>query len=90
MATDAGSRAAAILAEKIVTGRLEDGFNRRVIIRKHWKLLSEKKIVEDALEMLVDHFWIHPVEPDQKTGGRPALPTYSINPKIFQMFPKQG
>lgn len=82
LATNAGGRAAAILAEKIQEGKLEDKFNRRIISRKNWKLLSDDRIIDEALEILVEHWWIYPVEPDLKKSGRPMLTTYVVNPKI--------
>ena len=75
-------QAAAILAEKIQTQKLNDGFTVRDVYRKGWHLLNNRELAQPACDELVELGWLK-VEHQEKEGtGRSALPIYHINPKV--------
>ena len=84
LATDIGTRAASILAGKLTTKKLQDGFSRRDVHRKGWKLLTDLNVIDQALDVLIDQNWIRELstEGSPQTAGRPPSPRYEINPNI--------
>ena len=89
LATNIGIRAASILADKINEGKLEDGFSRRIIRRKGWKLLPEDSTIQEAVDVLIDKKIIRelPNNIDKRKGGPAPLPIFEINPKFFPNSP---
>jgi hypothetical protein len=69
---DGGATAAKALAEKIMGGKLPDGFTSRTIDRAKWAGLTDKKTIEDALDWLEDNGWIRAIEP----AGQERRPAY--------------
>jgi hypothetical protein len=79
---DGGATAAKALSEKIMAGRLPDGFTFRTIDQAKWSGLTTKKAIEDALGWLEDSGWIRAAdEPAGKRGGRPTV-RYTIHPDL--------
>jgi putative DNA primase/helicase len=73
--------AARELAKRVRRGDLSERFNLREVYRKGWAGLNDKEDAEAAVEILCDLNWIRPVKVRQ-TLGRPASPTFEVNPKI--------
>jgi len=78
---DEGFHAARHLSEKIVQGKLEEGFTVRDVRRHQWKHLTADGAVQAALDWLEDAHWIRAYEVKPTAGGRPTT-AYNINPKI--------
>lgn len=84
MAQSNKNLAAAALAEKIGAGLLNNGFKARGIAQRGWSRLTTVDLVNDALRELEDANWVRKVKADRAHGaGRPASPTYEINPAVF-------
>lgn len=81
MANNIVRQSALRLAKKIQAGDVPSPFSLRDIYRKEWTMLDEKTIVQKACDELVDAGWIRH-EPHMHEFGRPASPTYVINPKL--------
>jgi Protein of unknown function (DUF3987)/VirE N-terminal domain len=77
--------AARELAKHLERRELQGRFTLREIYRKGWAGLGGKDEVEAATEILCDLGWILPVGEPGRTNGRPASPTFEINPKIYQI-----
>jgi hypothetical protein len=79
---DGGATAAKLLADKIMAGRLPNGFTFRNIDQAAWSGLTDKKAIEGALDWLQDSGWIREAEqPGLKRGGRPTV-RYTIHPDL--------
>lgn len=63
-------------------GKLPSPFKIRDITNKKWMGLPEKKTVEPALEILIDHDYIREERIESPGGGRPSL-VYHWNPNIL-------
>jgi hypothetical protein len=83
MATDYKIQAAQLLGTKITRKQLEAGFSARDIIRKGWSRLTDLDEVKAACDELEAANWIRRKPTEVKRPGRPALPTYDINPAVF-------
>ena len=79
---DIDQQAAAQMANKIIDGRLLDGFTARYVYRTGWHLLNSTELAQSACDELVDAGWIRQESAKDQVTGRPALPTYIINPKV--------
>lgn len=77
--TAAAMGSAKALSKKIQDDALPDGFTERDVYRHCWSMLSTKEEARPALEILVDHHWLRPVE--DRNGGRP-MTRYYINPHL--------
>lgn len=84
MATDYKVQAAQLLAIKITSHHLEAGFSVRDVVRKGWSRLSDQDEVKAACDELEAASWIRRKPVEGRRAGRPALPTYDINPAVFQ------
>ena len=80
MATNHKVQAAQLLTTKIKVGQLATGFSARDIVRKGWSRLNELDEVKAACDELEAANWIKRQRASGKKPGRPALPTYDINP----------
>jgi len=79
---DIDQQAGAQLAKKIIAGKLFDGFTARDVYRKGWHLLNSKELAQSACDELIYAGWIRQESARDQVRGRPALPTYIINPKV--------
>jgi hypothetical protein len=72
--------AAGLLAKRIRSGQLKNGFAARDIYRSHWAGLSDHAVVEGALRFLEELNWLRSIV----TVGGLGRPTkrYFINPKL--------
>jgi len=77
--SDVGMKAAESLLTKITKGKLQDEFTARDIYRNQWHLLTDREIVQKAIDELVDADCIR--EKEMQGGGRPKI-IYLINPKL--------
>ena len=82
MAEDITARAAGSLAKKILAGKLENNFTAREVQRKSWELLTEKEVVNGAIQDLVEANWLREIKLPKTTKGGPTKVEYEINPKI--------
>jgi hypothetical protein len=82
MAEDMTARAAGILADRIQAGKLENNFTAREVQRKGWELLTEKDVINEALQDLVEANWLREIKLPKTTKGGPTKVEYEINPKI--------
>ncbi len=73
--------AARALGQKLLTGKLADGFALRDVYRHGWAGLSRREEVAAAVDLLVDFDWL--MTTTEPTAGRPRT-TYWINPKIHR------
>ena len=80
MATDHKVQAAQLLTTKIKAGHLTTGFSARDIVRKCWSRLNDLEEVKAACGELEAANWIKRQPVRGKSPGRPALPTFDINP----------
>ncbi len=71
------SAAHQILA-KIREGKLSNPFRARDVKQAGWTGL-DKNTVPEALNLLVEHFWLEAVEPERPQGGHPTI-DYYVNP----------
>jgi hypothetical protein len=78
---DDGLRAAQALAEKLLKGKLGDGFTARDVRRNQWRYLTTEEAVQAALDWLEDEVWLVAEGTDGAGQGRPTK-RYFINPKI--------
>ncbi|MCX6908212.1 MAG: DUF3987 domain-containing protein [Verrucomicrobia bacterium] len=76
------SASARELAKHIKRGDLADRFTLRETYRKGWTGLGSKEDAEAATEILCELSWIRSVRPDNPSHGRPASPTFEVNPKL--------
>lgn len=83
MATNHKVQAAQLLTTKITAGHLAPGFSARDIVRKGWSRLNELDEVKAACDELEAANWIKRQAVEGKSRGRPALPTYDINPSAL-------
>lgn len=74
--------AAVALSKKLIAGRLQTGFVARDVYRKKWTGLVDGKVVQAALDLLVDLDWL--AAQPRTTLGRSKV-QYFINPRILQM-----
>ena len=82
MAEDITARAAGILANRIRAGKLDNNFTAREVQRKSWELLTEKEVVNGAIQDLVEANWLREIKLPKTTKGGPTKVEYEINPKI--------
>ncbi len=83
---DGGARSAQALAEKLMAGKLADGFTARDVARKNWQDVNQPDAIKAALEWLEDEGWLRAYE-DGGSGpgsGRRTV-RYLINPKVQAM-----
>lgn len=64
-------RAARAVIGKVRSGALPTQFNAREAYRPQWAGLTDGEVVQDALDMLVDHGWL--VAFEVRTLGRPTM-----------------
>jgi hypothetical protein len=81
MAESPEHEAAVRLADKIKAGCLSSPFTCKTIYDKGWHGLKDRHEVEAACNILMDENWLNMErKPAGKSGGRPPLPEYHINP----------
>jgi len=81
MAESPEHEAAVRLASKIKAKALTSPFTCKVVYDKGWHGLKDKAEVTAACNILVDENWLVMTrKPVIKSGGRPPLPEYHINP----------
>lgn len=79
------AQAAKAILRHVRGNDLDNGFNRRDIERRGWSgLQNNTDRIQAGLTLLVDYGWLREVPGDGpgERGGRPALPTYIINPAV--------
>ena len=81
MAGNIAQRAAGSLTEKIKLGTLNDGFTAREVQRKGWSLLTEKEVVNSALNELVEANWLKSKSQTPSHGGK-TKEIFYINPMV--------
>jgi hypothetical protein len=74
--------AAKAIISKIRSGVLIPPFKSWQVWRSGWSGLSERQIVIEALQLLVDFRWVR-IKRNDKTGGRPSE-EYEINPEVLK------
>lgn len=79
LVTNFDRQAASLLAEKIIQGKLTDGFTVRDIYRQNWSLLNEKAIAQVACDELVEAGWLQSVI----QGYNKKTHIYKINPLLI-------
>mgnify|MGYP001260840835 CR=1 FL=1 len=70
-------RAAKLILAKLREGALREAFTSRDVYRPEWSGLTDREVVEKALDMLAAHGWL--AETTMDTGGRPAT-VYTLTP----------
>jgi hypothetical protein len=83
--TDSAPNVAEVLAEKIESGSLTDGFKAWEIAKKGWSGIDPKggDSLDEALKILVATNWIRKYQPPPgEKGGRPSV-EYLINPVLL-------
>jgi putative DNA primase/helicase len=76
--TDGQAIAARAIWRKVAAQDLPTSFTLRDIHQRAWSGLTDRPVVQDGLDMLVDYGWLNCAE--VQTGGRPAL-RYTANPR---------
>lgn len=67
-----------LLAERLLDGKLSDGFSCRTLTLKGWSSLATREQAQAAIDALVEYGWL--MESDIRTGGRPSV-IYTLNPE---------
>jgi len=81
LALDSKGRASDVLAEKIKTGKISDGFTVKEIQERKWKGLTTALNIKEACDILIGKNWLKLI--DGRGGyGQPGKITYLINPEI--------
>ena len=74
------------LLNRIKAGKLENGFNARVIRHKGWSGLTSTEAINDALETLEHQKWIRALPSIRNRGaGRPLSVCWEINPHVKEI-----
>lgn len=73
--------AAIALSKKLIGGKLNSGFVARDVYRNNWSGLTDRKVVQPGIDLLVDLDWLVPQQ--RSTLGRDKV-QYFINPRILQ------
>ena len=81
LAGNIAQRAAGNLSKKIKQGALNDGFTARDVHRKGWSLLTEKEVVNSALNELVEANWLKSKNQTPSHGGK-TKEIFFINPMV--------
>ena len=81
LAGNIAQRAAGNLSKKIKLGTLNDGFTARDVQRKGWSLLTEKEVVNSALNELVEANWLKSKNQTPSLGGK-TKEIFYINPMV--------
>ncbi len=63
--------------------KLQNPFTLREVRQKNWSELKTNKIIQNALDILVDHKYLRVQNIKNSSGGRPST-KYYINPKVFE------
>jgi hypothetical protein len=79
-ATDYRLIAARALQQKLLTGKLANGFSERDVYRAGWSQLDGPEIVHEACMEMVAGGWIRPIPMQRVT--KPGSPRYEINPAL--------
>jgi hypothetical protein len=66
-----------LLAERLLSGKLADGFSCRTLTLKGWSSLTTRDQAQAAIDALVEYGWL--IESEIRTGGRPSV-VYTLNP----------
>ena len=72
---------AALLATRMVRGRLANPFTAREVYRNDWTGLTEPRVVGEALESLRELGWIRSEAAIARDEGQPAV-RFHINPRV--------
>jgi hypothetical protein len=80
-ALNSTSRVARLLATRIKSGKLRDGFTAREVYQSGWAGLTDADQVARAAALLVDLDWLAEVE--ERTGGRPRT-RFLISPLVLK------
>lgn len=80
-AAEAGERVKR-LAEKIQSGKVENGFQVRHLQQKRWAGLSKAEEIYEAVNVLVDIGWLEMVQEEGLVRGAKPKTRYMINPKV--------
>lgn len=84
-------QAAVELSKKISESLLPDPFTVRDVQQKGWYLLTDNKVINNAIAELIETGWIREV-PESKIstpiGGRPPAPKYCANPNAKKIYSK--
>ena len=67
-----------MLAERLLSGQLPDGFTCRTLTLKGWAGLATKEQAQAAIDALVEYNWL--IETEIRSGGRPTV-KYALNPQ---------
>lgn len=81
LVTNIDMKAASLLSEKIMQGKLKDGFSVRNVYRANWNILNDKKIAQTACDELVAAGWLREIVIEPKFRQKRKV-TYFINPKL--------
>jgi CubicO group peptidase (beta-lactamase class C family) len=87
--TDMARVAAALLATKIARHRLPSPFTAREVYRNEWTGLTERRVVQGALEFLEELGWLRSELVRAADGGRPSV-RFHINPRLRAAAPEQS
>lgn len=82
LASNRSEKAASVVAAKILSGKIADGFTLRDIYSNDWQYLTDKQSAQTAIEILLDAGWVR--EEELETGGRPST-RYVVNPRVFKL-----
>lgn len=81
MAESPEHEAAVRLADKIKAGTVPSPFTAKTVYDKGWHGLKDKEEVQAACDVLIEENWLMMTRKQiGKSGGRPPLPEYHVNP----------
>lgn len=78
---DSRQPAIQVLAGKIKSGKLQNGFSERDVYKAGWANLSDPDLVHTVCSELEQDGWLRRIQ-TIRGAGRPASPSYLINPKV--------
>jgi hypothetical protein len=74
---------ALVLADRIRSRKLKDGFRLADAYRPQWEMLTSRDRVEKAVDVLIDCGWLLPEKPkDEKREGYGVR--FRINPRVYE------
>lgn len=81
-ATNGDAAGARVLADKLRSGALKDGFRARDVYRHQWSGLAGKDETDAALAMLIDLGWLREERLAPGNGGGRPVEVFRVNPAL--------
>lgn len=77
------------ILRKIAENKITNGMTISMIIKKNWSQFNDKALIEEGMNVLVNHDWIEMVDSDTSLGGFPTIKIH-VNPKAAALLLDEG